>query len=208
VEEDFMLGQGECPYFSNSFHNMYLNSVTQEHLADENNLKYSNIPMKLIRDVNLQFEEETLNLHPQIIPCPEKRSNVCHEGFELSMIHEGNLYDHLMLKDLSPKHSESLKESEEQCLENTIVKYYSSRVSFHVLITDSFYSLYPDLFLDYGGHDTLPMVSYSLPSKSDIFDMPRFGEINFQHNIYEVGFDAFSLSSLAWKKYMLQDDFT
>jgi hypothetical protein len=38
--------------------------------------------------------------------------------------------------------------------------------------------------------------------------MQRFGEINFEHNIYEVGFDALSLLSLAWKKDMLQDDFT
>jgi hypothetical protein len=88
-----------------------------------------------------------------------------------------------MLKELSPKQSESLKESEEQCLENTIVKYHSSRVSFHVLISDSFYSLYPNLFLDFGGHDTLPMVSYSFPSQSYLFDMTRFGEINFEHNI-------------------------
>jgi hypothetical protein len=38
--------------------------------------------------------------------------------------------------------------------------------------------------------------------------MPKFGEINSEHNISEVGFDALSLSSLAWKKYMLQDYFT
>ena len=38
--------------------------------------------------------------------------------------------------------------------------------------------------------------------------MPKFGEINSKHKIYEVGFDALSLSSLAWKNDMLQDDFT
>jgi hypothetical protein len=38
--------------------------------------------------------------------------------------------------------------------------------------------------------------------------MPRFGEINSKHNIYEFGFDALSLSSLTWKKDMLQYDFT
>jgi hypothetical protein len=38
--------------------------------------------------------------------------------------------------------------------------------------------------------------------------MPRFDEINSKHNIYEVGFDALSLSSLAWEKDMLQYDFT
>jgi hypothetical protein len=59
--------------------------------------------MKLIRDVNLQFEEETLNLHPQIIPYPQERLYVCHGSFELSMIHETNLDKHIMLKDLSPK---------------------------------------------------------------------------------------------------------
>jgi hypothetical protein len=77
-----------------------------------------------------------------------------------------------------------------------------------VLIYDSFYSLYPDLFLVSNGHDTLPMISYSFPSQSDIFDMPMFGEINSIHNIFEVGFDALSLSSLTWEKYVLQDDFT
>jgi hypothetical protein len=68
MEEYLMLGQGECPYSSNSFSNQYLNSFIEEHLGDENDIKYSNIPMKLIRHVNLQFEKETLNLHPQIIP--------------------------------------------------------------------------------------------------------------------------------------------
>jgi hypothetical protein len=38
--------------------------------------------------------------------------------------------------------------------------------------------------------------------------MSRFGEINFEHNIYEVGFDALSLSSAAWENDMLQDVFT
>jgi hypothetical protein len=137
-----------------------------------------------------------------------ERLDVCHESFELSIIQETNLDDHIMLKNLSPKHSEIFKENEEECLENTIVKYHSSRDYFHVFISDSFYSLYPDLFLDYGGHDTLPTVSYSFLSQSDLFNMPRFGEINSKHNIYEDGFDTLSLSSLAWKKYMLQDVFT
>jgi hypothetical protein len=87
VEEDLMLGQGECPYSSNSFSNQYLSSVIEEHLGDENYLKHFSIPMKLIRDVNLQFEEETINLHPQIIPYPQERLDVCHESFELSIIH-------------------------------------------------------------------------------------------------------------------------
>jgi hypothetical protein len=113
-----------------------------------------------------------------------------------------------MLKDLSPKPSENFKESAEECLENTIVKYHSSRDYFHVLISDSFYSLYPYLFLDFGGHDILPPISYSFPSQSDLFNMPKIGEINFEHNIYEVGFDNHSLSSLAWKKDTLEDDFT
>jgi hypothetical protein len=164
--------------------------------------------MKLIRDVDLQLEEETLILHPQIIPYPHERLDVCHESFELSIIHETNLDDHILLKNLSPKQSESFKECEEECLENTIAKYHSSRDSFHVFISDSFYSLYPDLFLNSGGLDTLSTISYSLPSQSNLFDMPKFGEINFEHNIYEVGFDALSLSSLAWKNDMLQDDFT
>ena len=51
-------------------------------------------------------------------------------------------------------------------------------------------------------YDILPMGSYSFPSQSDLFDMPRVGKINFEHNIYEVGFDALSLSLLAWEKYV------
>jgi hypothetical protein len=128
--------------------------------------------MKQIRDVDLQFEEETLNLHPQIIPYPQERLDVCHESFELSIIQEANLDDRIMLKDLSPKKSESIKASEEECLENTIVNYHSSRESFHVLISNSFYSLYPNLFLDSDVHDTLyPLYSYNFPSQYDIFDM-------------------------------------
>jgi hypothetical protein len=38
--------------------------------------------------------------------------------------------------------------------------------------------------------------------------MPKFGEINSKHSIYEVGFDALLISSLAWKNNILQDDFT
>jgi hypothetical protein len=113
-----------------------------------------------------------------------------------------------MLKNLSPKQSESFKENEKEFLENTIVKYHSSRYSFQVLIFYSFYSLYPDLFLDSGGFDTLPMVSYSLPPQSNLFDMPKIGETNSKHNTYQVRFDALSLSSLEWKNDMLQDDFT
>jgi hypothetical protein len=208
VEEDSILVQGECPHSCNSCSNQYLNSVIEEHLGDENHLKHSNTPMKLIRDEDMQLEGETLNLHPQIVPYQHERSDVFHESFELSIIQEANLDDHIMLKNLSPKQSESFKESEEKCLENTIVKYHSSRDSFHVLISDSFYSLYPDLFLDSGGLDTLPTTSYSFPPQSYPFDMPRFGEINSKHNIYKVRFDALSLSSLTWEKDMLRDDFT
>jgi hypothetical protein len=125
MEEDLMLGQGEFPYSSNSCSNQYLNLVIEEHLGDENDLKHSNIPMKLIRDADLQLEEETLNPHLQIIPYPQERSYVCRESFELSIIQETNLDDHIMLKNLSPKQSKIFKESKEECLENTIVKYNS-----------------------------------------------------------------------------------
>jgi hypothetical protein len=79
VKEDLMLGQGECPYYSNSFYNHYLNSIIEEHLGDENDFKHSKIPTKLTRDVNLHFEGKTLNLHPQIIPYPQERLDVYHE---------------------------------------------------------------------------------------------------------------------------------
>jgi hypothetical protein len=109
VEEDLSLVQYECPYYYNLFSNRYLNSVIEEHLGDENDLKHYNIPMKLIRDVDLQLEEETLNPYLQIIPYPQERLDVCHESFELSIIQETNLDDHIMLNNLSPKQSESFK---------------------------------------------------------------------------------------------------
>jgi hypothetical protein len=88
-----------------------------------------------------------------------------------------------MLRNSSPKQSKSFKESEENCLENTIVDYHSSRDSFHLLISHSFYSLYPDLFLDSGGLDILPTTSYSFPPQSYPLNMLNFGEINSEHNI-------------------------
>ena len=81
-----MLGQYECPYSSNPFSNQYLNSVIEEHLGDENDLKHSNIPMKLIRDVDLQLEKVILNPHLQIVPYQHEISNGFHESFELSII--------------------------------------------------------------------------------------------------------------------------
>jgi hypothetical protein len=113
-----------------------------------------------------------------------------------------------MLRNSSPKQSKGFKESEENCLENTIVDYHSSRDSFYLLISDSFYSLYPDLFLDSGGLDILPTTSYSFPPQSYPFDMLNFGEINSEHNIDKTGFDSCSLSSLIWEEDMLRDDFT
>jgi hypothetical protein len=110
--------------------------------------------MKLVRDVDLQLEEVILNPHLQIVPYQDERSDVFHERFELSIVQEENLDDHIMLKNLSPKWSKSFNENEEECLENTIIKYHSSRDYFHVLISDSFYSLYLDLFLYSGGLDT------------------------------------------------------
>jgi hypothetical protein len=160
VEGYFIVGLDICPYFTKSFSNQYLDSIIEENLGDENDLKRSNIPMKQIGDVDLQLEEETLNLHPQIITYPHERLDVCHESFELSIIHEEN---HIMLKDLSPNESEIIKASEDECLENTIVNYHSSREYFHMIISNSFYSLYPDLFLDSGVHGILSMVSYSFP---------------------------------------------
>jgi hypothetical protein len=113
-----------------------------------------------------------------------------------------------MLRNSSPKQSKGFKESEENCLENTIVDYHSSRDSFYLLISDSFYSLYPDLFLDSGGLDILPTTSYSFLPQSYPFDMLNFGEINSDHDIDKTGFESCSLSSLIWEKDMLRDDFT
>jgi hypothetical protein len=208
MEEDSFLAQGEYPHPCNSCSNQHLKSVIEEHLSDENRLECSSTPMKLIREEDMQLEEETLNLHPQNALCSQERIDVCHINFELSITQKANPDDHIMLRNLSPKQSKSFKEGEEKCLENTIVNYRSSRDSFHVLISNSFYSLYPDLFLVSVGLDTLPTTSYSFPPQSYPFNILNFGEINSKHNTYQVGFDVLSLSSLKWKKDMLQDDFT
>ena len=105
----------------------------------------------------------------------------------------------------SPKQSKGFKEGEEESLENTIV---NSRDSFHVLMSDSFYSSYPDLPLDSVGLDTLPTTSYSFPPQSYPFNILNFGEINSKPNIDKVRVDALSLSSLTWEKDLLRDDFT
>jgi hypothetical protein len=208
MEFDSFLAQGEYPHSCNSCSNQHLKSIIEEDLSDENRLEFFSTPMKLIREEVTQLEEETLNLHPQNALCSQERLDACHINFELSITQKANPDDHIMLRNSSPKQSESFKESEENCLENTIVEYHSSRDSFHLLISDSFYSLYPNLFLDYGGLDILPTTYYSFPPQSYPFDMLNFGEINSEHNIDKTGFDACSLSSLTWEKDMLRDDFT
>jgi hypothetical protein len=203
MEDDSFLAQGEYPHSCNSCSNQHLKSVIEEHLSNENLLECSSTPMKPIREEVTQLEEETLNLHPQNALCSQERLNACHINFELSITQKENPNDHIMLRNSSPKQSESFKESEENCLENTIVDYHSSRDSFYLLISDSFYSLYPDLFLDSGGIDILPTTYYSFPPQSYPFDMLNFGEINSKHNIDKTRFDSCSLSSLTWEEDML-----
>jgi hypothetical protein len=164
--------------------------------------------MKLIKEEVTQLEEETLNLHPQNALCSQERLDACHINFELSVTQKANPDDHIMLRNSSPNQSKGFKESKENCLENTIVDYHSSRDSFYLLISDSFYSLYPDLFLDYGGLDILPTTYYSFPPQSYPFNMLNFGEINSKHNVDKTGFDSCSLSSLTREEDMLRDDFT
>jgi hypothetical protein len=205
MEDDSFLAQGEYPHSCNSCSNQHLKSVIEEHLSNENLLECSSTPMNLIRE---EVTQETLNLHPQNALCSQERLDACHINFELSITQKTNPVDHIMLRNSSPKHSKSFKESEENCLENTIVDYHSSRDSFHLLISDSFYYLYPDLFLDSGGLDILPTTFYSLPPQSYPFDILNFGEFNSKHNIDELGFDACSLSSLICEEDMLRDDFT
>jgi hypothetical protein len=200
MEGDLFLAQGEYPHSCNSCSNQHLKSVIEEHLSDENHLECSSTPMKLIREEDMQLEEETLNLHPQNALCSQERLDVCHINFELSITQKENPDDHIMLRNSSPKQSKGFKEGEEKSLENTIV---NSRDYFHVLMSDSFYSLYHDLFLDSVGLDTLPTTSYSFPPQSYLFNILNFGEINSEHNIDKTGFDACSLSSLTWEKDML-----
>jgi hypothetical protein len=208
MEDDSFLAQGEYPHSFDSCSNQHLKSVIEEHLSNENLLECSSTPMKLIREEVTQLEEETLNLDPQNALCSQERLDACHINFELSITQKANPDDHIMLRNSSPNQSKGFKESEENCLENTIVDYHSSRDSFHLLISDSFYSLYPDLFLDSGGLDILPTTSYSFPPQSYPFDMLNFGEINSDHNIDKTGFESCSLSSLTWEEDMLRDDFT
>jgi hypothetical protein len=208
MEDDLFLAQGEYPHSCNSCSNQHLKSVIEEHLSNENLLECSSTPMKLIREEVTQLEEETLNLHPQNALCSQERLDAYHINFELYITQKENLDGHIMLRNSSPNQSKGFKESEENCLENTIVEYHSSRDSFYLLISDSFYSLYPDLFLDSGGLDILPTTYYSFPPQSYPFDMLNFGEINSEHNIDKTGFDACSLSSLTWEEDMLRDDFT
>jgi hypothetical protein len=207
IEDDLFLAQGEYPHSCNSCSNQHLKSVIEEHLSNENLLECSSTPMKLIREGVMELEEETLNLHPQNALHSQERLDACHINFELSITQKANPDDRIMLRNSSPKQSKNFKESEENCLENTIIEYHSSRDSFYLLISHSFYSLYPDLFLDSGGLDILPTTSYSFPPQSYPFDMLNFGEINPKPNIDKTGFDSCSLSSLIWEEDMLRDDF-
>jgi hypothetical protein len=205
MEDDSFLAQGEYPHSCNSCSNQHLKSIIEEHLSNENLLECSSTPMNLIRE---EVTQETLNLHPQNALCSQERLDVGRINFELSVTQKANPDDHIMLRNSSPNQSKSFKESKENCLENTIVDYHSSRDSFYLLISDSFYSLYPDLFLDSGGLDILPTTYYSFPPQSYPFDILNFGEFNSKHNIDELGFDACSLSSLICEEDMLRDDFT
>jgi hypothetical protein len=208
MEDDSPPAQGEYPHSCNSCSDQHLKSVIEEHLSNGNLLECSSTPMKLIREEVTQLEEETLNLHPQNALCSQERLDACHINFELFVTQKANPDDHIMLRNSSPKQSKSFKESEENCFENTIVDYHSSRDSFYLLISDSFYSLYLDLFLDSGGLDISSTTSYSFPPQSYLFNMLNFGEINSEHNIDKTGFDSCSLSSLIWEEDMLREDFT
>jgi hypothetical protein len=208
MEDDSFLTQGEYPHSFDSCSNQHLKSVIEEHLSNENLLECSNTPMSMIREEVTQREEETLNLHLQNALRSQERPDACHINFELSVTQKANPDDHIMLRNSSPKKSKDFKESEENCLENTIVDYHSSRDSFHLLISHSFYSLYSDLFLDSGGLDILPTTSFSFPPRSYPFDMLNFGEVNSDHNIDKTGFESCLLSSLTGEKDMLRDDFT
>jgi hypothetical protein len=109
MEEDSFMAQGEYPHSCNSCSNQHLKSVIEEHLSDENRLECSSTPMKLIREEDMQLEEETLNLHPQNALCSQERLDVCHINFELSITQKANPDDHIMLRYSSPKQSKGFK---------------------------------------------------------------------------------------------------
>jgi len=69
-----------------------------------------------------------------------------------------------MFESLSPKHSKSDEIRKEECLENIVANYYSSREPFHFLVSNSFYSLYLDIFLDFDAHNCLFTLSNIVPS--------------------------------------------
>jgi hypothetical protein len=208
MEENSFLAQTEYPHSFDSCSNQHLKSVVEEHLSNENLLECSSTPIKMIREGDTQLEEETLNLHLQNALRSQERPDACHINFELSVTQKANPDDHIMLRNSSPKQSKDFKENEENCLENTIVDYHNSRDSFYFLISDSFYSLYPDQFLDSGGLDISPTTYYSLPPQSYPFDILNFGEVNSDHDIDKTGFESCLLSSLTGEKDMLRTDFT
>jgi hypothetical protein len=105
-----------------------------------------------------------------------------------------------MFESVSSKQSESIKASEEECLRNIIVDYHCSRESFHFLIDDSFYYLYPDIFLGFDVHNTLPTLFYNSPSQFDLFDISSIGHVIVKHKNNKDGFDALSLQSFTRDK--------
>jgi len=87
------MDQGVFLSSSNSYYNNFSNSITEEHIGDQNYLKCYNILIEPVRDIDLQDEAKTLNLHPQI-PYSQERLDAYHK------IVCASLDDHIMFESV------------------------------------------------------------------------------------------------------------
>jgi hypothetical protein len=113
-----------------------------------------------------------------------------------------------MLENSSPNHSKNDEVKNEEFLENfSDNNYSSSRDPFHFLVSNSFYSIYPDLFLDFDVHETLSILSNNVPLKSNYF--LSVVDLTIKHKANKMGFvispDVFSFQSIIREEGKLQD---
>jgi len=132
---------------------------------------------------------EGTNLVQQILPCSKGKRNileeVIHEIFSLPIIYEEVTIDFSVVKSLdftpipcvildcsSPKNYIDLEVGKEESLNNMIIRNCTNiRESFHFLIYNSFYFLYPDLFVDLDLHKIYFDLFATMSSRLDFYEM-------------------------------------
>jgi hypothetical protein len=210
--------------------------MTKEYKHVTNYYKCSNILIEQIGDIDPQIEEEITNLDQTILPHSKERlgtfHEILHESIDFPIIQEGVSGDHIMLESSdslfenehtdpkqisynmfeisSPNHSKIDEVRKEESLENFIGNNYSSsRDPFHFLVSNSFYSIHPNLFLDFDVHKTLSTLSNDVPLKFDFFHMLIVGDLTIKHKTNELGFVTplmfFSFQSFIREEGRLQD---